>query len=359
MILVILEYRSHDIRHLLGKKSWNVYNADNIAKVKRDEAAVAAREQAVEQRMQEVDAERRIQQLRGLPVEAPLREQGKRQTQDEMPGRESRRRRIAGEDDTDRDIRSAQENSAVAVKANMQMKSQKSSDAPLTDAKGHINLFPMEESRHNAPKNAEVEADKAKKRKEFQDQYTMRLENAAGFKQTIGQKPWYQSTGVGGLSGGEAEIPSKDVWGNEDPRRKEREKMKRAADDPLAAIQKGVAGLREVKRERAKWEEEKDREIREIEEAERHQEQKRRRRRRTLDLDGFSLNGSDKAEYMDRHRHRRREESSRRSHRDRSQSPDHSRHRSHHHRKRSNVIRNKPGWEVGSGGRYSNQFTQA
>ena len=34
-------------RHLLGKKSWNVYNADNIARVRRDEAAAKADRKSV------------------------------------------------------------------------------------------------------------------------------------------------------------------------------------------------------------------------------------------------------------------------------------------------------------------------
>lgn len=53
--------------HLLGKKSWNVYNTDNIERVRRDEAAARAREEADEQRMQEEDAERRLKILRGRP----------------------------------------------------------------------------------------------------------------------------------------------------------------------------------------------------------------------------------------------------------------------------------------------------
>ena len=357
--------------HLLGKKSWNVYNADNIAKVKRDEAAAAAREEAQEQRMQEIDAERRMQLLRGLPVEVhstPVEEEQVSQSREDRPDRERKRRRIAGEDDTDRDIRYAQEKNALApAKAKMQMKSNKSSDAPITDVKGHINLFPMEGSRHNAPKNAEVEAEKAKKQKEFEDQYTMRFSNAAGFKQAIGEKPWYHKISAtgGGVEEEEevVEAPSKDVWGNEDPRRKEREKMRTINDDPLAAIQKGVAGVREVERERKKWKEEKDREIRELEEAERRRERKRRKRREADDLEDFNLDDNaktdDRARRHHRRHHRSRDDSSTHSHQRRSRSPDRSRHRSHHHRQRPVVVDDRIGWEVGPGGRYSSQFAHA
>ena len=352
-------------RHLLGKKSWNVYNADNIAKVKRDEAAAAAREEAQEQRMQEIDAERRIQILRGLPVEAPsapVEEEQPGRSRENKPDRERKRRRIAGEDDTDRDIRFAREDNAlVPVKAEMQMKSKKSSSAPLTDASGHINLFPVDGTRHNAPKNAEVEAEKAKKQKEFEDQYTMRFANAAGFKQAIGEKPWYHTTGAVEHGVGEVEAPSKDVWGNEDPRRKEREKMRTIADDPLAAIQKGVAGVRKVERERKNWKEEKDREIRELEDAERRRD-RRRKRREADELKNFSLDDAvENDDHARRHRqhHRSRDDSPPHSHQRRSRSPDGSRHRSHRHRHRPVVVDNRTGWQVGPGGRYSSQFAHA
>lgn len=314
--------------------------------------------------MQEVDAERRIQILRGLPVEAasaPLEEDRVARSKEDRPGWERKRKRIAGENDTDRDIRFAQENNAVVpAKAELQMNSKKSSDAPITDVNGHINLFPVDGTRHNAPKNAEVEAEKAKKQKEFEDQYTMRFSNAAGFKKAIGEKPWYHKSGAIGDESGEVEAPSKDVWGNEDPRRKQREKMRIVADDPLAAIQKGVAGVREVERERKKWNEEKHREIRELEEVERRRERKKRRKREADDLEGFSL---DDARNLDestrRHHHRSRDDLSPHSHRRRSRSPDRSRHRSHHHRHRPVIVDNRTGWEVGPGGRYSSQFAHA
>ena len=312
--------------------------------------------------MQEVDAERRIQILRGLPVEAPsapVEEEQVGQSREDRPVREKKRRRIAGEDDTDREIRFAQEDNAlVPAKAEMQMKSKKGSDAPITDLKGHINLFPMDGTRHNAPKNTEVEAEQAKKRKEFKDQYTMRFSNAAGFKQAIGEKPWYYKSTTTEALDAETAAPSKDVWGNEDPRRKEREKARAMANDPLAAIQKGVAGVREVERERKKWKEEKDREIRELEEAERRRERRRRKRREPDDLEGFSLDDGAKPDDRTRLRHRR-DDRSPYSHQRRSCSPDRSRHRSHHHRHRPVVVENRTGWEVGPGGRYSSQFAHA
>ncbi|KAL9630989.1 MAG: hypothetical protein Q9204_004446 [Flavoplaca sp. TL-2023a] len=361
--------------HLLGKKSWNVYNQDNIEKVKRDEAAAAAREAAEEQRMQEVDAERRIQLLRGIQSntttkEPPATDQAP-QHQDISHRRERKRRKLAGEDDTDRDLRFAKEDQATAApRKDLQLISKKSSDAPLMDRRGHIDLFPMDGSRHHAPKNAEVEAEKAKKKKEYEDQYTMRFSNAAGFKQSIGDKPWYQSCVE--ITEDSHEIPSKDVWGNEDPRRKEREKMRVAADDPMASMQKGVSQLRQVERERKQWLQEKQRETDELAKAQRHKSKKPRSKRERDDeeMEAFSLDPSaDAHQHVDKHgaRHRQRH---RHRHRSRSHEDD------REEKKRSKRIRDgyyeRPqgkgsnstitsgdSWKPGVGGRYSDQFAQA
>ncbi|KAL8767622.1 MAG: hypothetical protein Q9203_005991 [Teloschistes exilis] len=353
--------------HLLGKKSWNVYNQNNVERVKRDEAAAAAREAAEEQRMQEVDAERRIQVLRGHEP-AALAENaaiGQSLEHDGLPHRrEPKRRRIAGEDDTDRDIRFAKEAQvAVVPKAELQVKPNKSSDAPLMDHRGHIDLFPVDGSKRNAPKNLEVEAEKAKKKKEYEDQYTMRFSNAAGFKQSIRDKPWYQSIGTN--QDKVKEVPSKDVWGNEDPRRKEREKLRVAANDPMAAMQQGVSQLRVVEKERKKWQQERDREMEEMARLEKQKRRKSRRKRDLEELEGFSLDdpdldGEGKGSRHHHHHHRR--------HRHRSRSHDRKREDSHskHHRDRDDgkdvLSTNKKmdsAWAPVVKGRYSNQFAPA
>ncbi|MCJ1481378.1 hypothetical protein MMC06_001535 [Schaereria dolodes] len=346
--------------HLLGKKSWNVYNTDNIEKVRRDEATAAAREAEEEQRMQEVDAERRIQILRGLrvsPLPLPSTNEdvvtGSRIKHDAGVGRErKRRRRIYGEDDTERDIRIAREDQAV-VPANLKKRSPENkgvSSAPLTDRSGHINLFPAEESRHNRPKNKEAEAEAAKKKKEFEDQYTMRFSNAGGFKQKVGQKPWYHS--LEEVEGPSEEAAGKDVWGNKDPRRKEREKMREVANDPLALIQKGVQGLREVEKERRKWKEERDFELKELADMERQRQRWKKRSNKPEDMYEFKLDAPAKKE--GRKRHRQSHEKPNPGHRHRSRS--HSRNRSYSNRE-SGRPKTDPSWEPGPGGRYSSQYT--
>lgn len=318
--------------------------------------------------MQEVDAERRIQVLRGVrpdvqTADPPAIEQSG-QHEETSHKRERKRRRLAGEDDTDRDLRYAIEDQATAApRKDLQLVSKKSSDAPLMDRRGHIDLFPVDGSKHHAPKNAEVEAEKAKKKKEFEDQYTMRFSNAAGFKQSIGDKPWYQSVGVSAEETNE--VPSKDVWGNEDPRRKEREKMRVAADDPMASIQKGVAQLRQVERDKKQWLREKQRETNELAEMQKRRKRRLKRKHGEEDMERFSLDApADSDDHDDghksRHRHRHR-------HRQRSRSsenrPERSKHHQYHERRHhrgvqpANIL--DSGWKPGSGGRYSNQFAHA
>ncbi|OCK83765.1 hypothetical protein K432DRAFT_321677 [Lepidopterella palustris CBS 459.81] len=289
--------------HLLGKKSWNVYNPTNIARVRADEQAAAAREAAEEQRMQELDAERRIAFLRGVtPPPLPLAdtregEKGSKKA-DKRPGHDRKCRRLAGENDTDRDIRLAK--TVVAPREDedeVVLKQRKpTSDAPLTDHAGHINLFPVDErDKRKNEKNAEAEAEKRKKERELEDQYTMRFSNAAGRGGL--EKPWY--TVSKGVAPTEADatkadegkllefssVLSKDVWGNEDPRRREREKMRITTSDPFAFMQKAQYQLKKAERDRKNWAEEREREVRELrairereDRRERHGKKKKKKR---------------------------------------------------------------------------------
>ncbi|KAF1848323.1 uncharacterized protein K460DRAFT_334249 [Cucurbitaria berberidis CBS 394.84] len=291
-------------RHLLGKKSWNVYNADNIARVEADEAAATAREAADEQRMQELDAERRAAILRGrtpppLPDEDAVKDAGRKGDQDRgARGHDRKRRKLVGEDDTAMEIRlatsiTAQKDGANETATILKLRNI-SSDAPLTDHAGNIDLFPVEiKAATQRERNAEAEKEeKKKKRKEraLEDQYTMRFSNAAGFRQGLSQ-PWYAT---GQKPSQEAEerkdvvayegFENKNVWGNEDPRRKEREMARITTNDPFAFMQKAQAQLKRSKEDKKKWTEERDRELRELRAAQeredrrsRHHKRKRRR----------------------------------------------------------------------------------
>ena len=296
--------------------------------------------------MQEIDAERRIQILRGErpstpppPPSAPSDTRRDR-THGEDAGRYRKRRRLAGENDTDRDIRLAREDAQLMLAKREELAVSKTSDAPLLDSTGHINLFPSEAARKPAEKNQEAEKEAADKNRSYEDQYTMRFSNAAGYRQSAGQMPWYSSSSRDVLA--PDAMPEKDVWGNEDPMRQERERARLDANDPLAAIKRGVRQLKSVELERKKWNQERKRELDTLKES-RHRRRRSMSRSKASDsgdsLENFRLDAPDKhqdkkSRSSHRHRSYRRERS-----RDRSRDHSHRRHRhshshSHSHRHR-------------------------
>ncbi|KAI1358568.1 hypothetical protein F5Y08DRAFT_112094 [Xylaria arbuscula] len=349
--------------HLLGKKSWNVYNPANIARVKRDEAEAQARAEADQKLREEFEAKRRLAILRGETPPSPPPELSsssepkthqKREHDDgsvaarHSRGGERRKRKRFGEDDTDFEMRVARERTdAVAATINTVTRrstSAKKSEAPITDSSGHISLFPQEDTAAPAnAKNEDAEREAAKKRREFEDQYTMRFSNAAGRDGVgvTGSGPWYASkeaTEPRELV--EAERPGKDVWGNEDPKRKARDAARVVANDPLAMMKRGAAKVRNVERERRALNEEKAKELKQLRKEEKRRE-KRRRHNDIDELEGFSLdarpadNEDGKRERGHRgHRPRSQDRDGRDKHRHRRRS-DHDDAREHHHREDS------------------------
>ena len=57
--------------NILPKKSWNVWNHDNIEKVRRDEAQHAAEQEALQRRQRHVDSEYRVEELQRRKRRAP------------------------------------------------------------------------------------------------------------------------------------------------------------------------------------------------------------------------------------------------------------------------------------------------
>lgn len=292
--------------------------------------------------MQEVDAERRIRLLRGLPVEdleaKPDETPVIHHSEHNYSERDRKRRRIAGEDDTDRDIRYAKEAQARYNDDTASATRKRRHDAPLLDKDGHIDLFPDSRPKRNHTGNPEAIAEKARKERELEDQYTMRFSNAAGLKQSIDQKPWYQLNS--GASDMPEALPSTNVFGRDDPNRQRRAQSRMEADDPLAAIQRGVQGVRKAEKDRKEWKESRRRELDDMVKQERREARRADRRRREEgkdELEGFSLDAADKLEADDaqhrRHKHHHR--SQRRSH-SRSTHRDDHRHR-HRHRHHSEV----------------------
>ncbi|KAH9845902.1 C-type lectin [Teratosphaeria destructans] len=301
--------------HLLGKKSWNVYNTANVERVRRDEAEARAREAAEEQRMQDEDAARRIAILRGELPPALAESQSattRQQNIDDRPpsraqrsrgadasGLQRKRRKLRGEDDTDRDIRFAREDAETGERARQSLLKKCEENAPLVDHAGHLQLIPAPDGKtiRNAEKNAEAEAEKAKKRKREEDQVTMRFSNAAGFNNSMAD-PWYASNKRADCdedaskAAAQSHLQEKDVWGNEDPRRRERERNRISSSDPFAAMQQAQRQLKQSERDRERWQKERAVELEELKRSQEKARRDKRHRRRSDDedsLEDFSL----------------------------------------------------------------------
>lgn len=301
--------------------------------MRRDEAEAKLREEEEERRMQEVDAERRLDLLRGSrtvqaepeAIVTPISEPAPKVEGE----RRAKKRKLAGEDDTDRDIRLAKLESDT--KEATWGASRSNDNVKLVDAGGHLNLFPQERAR--AEKNDEAEKEALKKKREYEDQYTMRFSNAAGGKEGI-VKPWYSTS-----SQTPQEIASKDVWGNEDPSRQVREQARISSNDPLAMMKRGVKQLKETEKQREKWKAERDRET--AVPTPSHSIRRRRHsesRNEEDSLENFSLDAQpsrSKDERRDRHRSHHRHRHDR--HKDRRLSRDRSDRRHHSSRHRASV----------------------
>lgn len=208
-----------------------------------------------------------------------------------------KKRKLAGEDDTDCEIRLARED---AVKGSSQLLTTKQhhSDEPPTDLRGHVSLFPEERRRSENPVTEDTNA---RSRNETYHQDAIPLSSATGMDSTSRQ-PWY--TASPDRPNG-SNLPSKDVWGNEDPRRKERDHQRLTANDPLTAMKRGIQQLRKAERHRKEWMVQREMDLNEVE-----QMAKRDARRGNLvdsddggSLENFKLDSG----YSDlRERHRRR-----------------------------------------------------
>ncbi|KAK5137995.1 hypothetical protein LTR08_005792 [Meristemomyces frigidus] len=318
------------VLHLLGKKSWNVYGSEVIERVRRDEVEAQAREEVSEQRMQEEDAARRTAILRGEAI-PELRESAADDPNDTQRAKRSRdadgvilgrkRRKLRGEDDTERDIRFAYEDAEAGRKAKQTLVRKGVEDAPLVDHAGHLQLIPApdEKATRRAEKNAEVEAEKAKKRKREEDQVTMRFSNAAGFRNGV-KKPWYASKKLYGSAENPptavvlAAVDEKDVWGNADPLRKAREGNRISSSDPFAAMQQAQRQLKQSGKDRERWYKERMSELEELNVADDEAKRRRkhgRRRESTDSMEDFSLDATIEK------RHSRHSEEGEKSHRQR------------------------------------------
>lgn len=282
--------------------------------------------------MQEVDADRRMRILRGESVEAIVdavelgnardsSAQGifKSHTNGLRPERKKRKR--YGETDTDFEMRLASEQT-LARDEEKQISLRLNEDSSIVDKKGNISLFSQGTTKDSG-KNTDFEEDARRKKKKMEDQYTMRFENAAGFNQNL-TSPWYSSN----RHAAEDEAPGKDVWGNEDPRRKEREAARTISNDPLAMMKSGAARARMVEKERKQRNEERARAMKELEREQKRLRKKGRREEAEDKLEGFSLDAPSRSRSSGRTKRLHHEEDRSHRHKDKRYPADRDRPRS-------------------------------
>lgn len=303
--------------------------------MRADEAAASARDEAEEKRQDEYESACRLATLRGLPPPAPLSPPPGPPKRDRDAGNNGKefndyrkRRRITGEDDTDRDIRLArQDREKQHESQNREQSKQPKNDGPLTDHAGHIQLFAPPSTKDIRIKR-DAEDEHRRREKESAEQHALRFSDANGLKQNIKELPWYAaSRGYSGTEEldnkyihGEGLSSGKDAFGNVDAGRERRDIARIASADPMAMMRKAQTKLKEVERERDGWKKERERELKEIEVM---QEKNQRRRKRGGDefkqpdagLEGFNLDaatgakGRSNNEYNHKHINRRRSRS--------------------------------------------------
>lgn len=286
--------------------------------------------------MQEIDAARRAAILRGqTPPPLPDEEEshnGSGRDPDRKHSHDRKRRKLAGEDDTDRDIRLAAshrdgQGEAQSTDSRVVKLRKPTSDAPLTDHAGNIDLFPVDlKEQLKREKNEEAEKEKRKKDRALEDQYTMRFSNAAG-RGGMEQQPWYTSstrkTDDAPASSNQAiafpTLENKNVWGNEDPLRKEREQSRITSNDPFAFMQRAQAQLKKSKDDKKKWAEERERELMELRAAQERSDRRERhvKRKKRVENDGHHGDRERREKRwssLHRHRHGSRSRSRERRH---------------------------------------------
>lgn len=235
---------------------------------------------------------------------------------------------------------------ALAGVEDGEKKKKKRVDVDIVGKDGHIDLVgaPPPTSEKTG-KNAEYEAEAARKKRELEDQYTMRFSNAAGRDGFAAGDPWYASsssarqrasvTAPTATKDDEVgiEAPTKNVWGRDDPKRQDREVKRIASNDPLAMMRMGAKRVREIEKERKRENEERERELRELEREERRREKRRRAERRDEDGGGHR-HRSERSEHSRRRhgdddreerRHKHRDDSGRRRERESKRDNDHDR----------------------------------
>jgi hypothetical protein len=314
--------------------------------------------------MQDADAARRLAILRGesppppLPeVEQPADPSDKKWTRRERDGA-ARKRKRAGEDDTDFEMRVARERAQEGNKVRGELgvaagREGQGPDVDIVDSRGHIDLI-----GGVPPRDDDAGEHDGKKR---EPAMASRHDTFGSLKDELAGQSWYTDTkrrrittttalipaGVAATTTEDREAergmeaPTKNVWGRDDPKRRGRETARLDANDPLAMMKSGAKKVREVAKERRRDAEERERELQQLRKEERRRDKEERRRRREgarkeeNGRDDHHSSRSESRHHRDRRREDGRDDRDRRGHRRRSES-EHGRERErdkHHHRR--------------------------
>jgi len=212
--------------HLLHHKSYHVYSAENVARVRRDEADAEAREAAEDARMQAADAEARMKLLR----------ERARQGDPTVAAEEKISEHRTGEP------------TAHHTKA-QDRRPRPLLEGGILGADGHINFFPTP----TGPRGGNPEREREKKEEKERE------EGAMG--KVVGERqPWYSSVDL--VSGRQRE---KEQDGRKTEWQGKREERRKEAGDPLQAMRRGVSGVKEVRSDREEWKRRREREVGEVE----------------------------------------------------------------------------------------------
>ncbi|KAK6355442.1 hypothetical protein TWF696_004539 [Orbilia brochopaga] len=230
--------------NLLQHKSWHVGSAKNQERVRRDERAAQLKEEEEERRMQLADAEHRLKLLRergghahdGVSLHVD---------QDDTSISTSTATTTSRPGDTATTEWGRRDSRKRRRDEHPEGNSGGTRDISLVGTDGHINLFP-EGAQTRPSRNAEYAADQKRKEDELEAQYTMRLSRPS--------EPWYSTTD------GVAEADRKKD--ERDRKREERvERRAREEGDPMNAMRRGLAQLREVRQDAAQQRRRRDREV--------------------------------------------------------------------------------------------------
>jgi len=177
--------------NILHHKSWNVYNTENIERVKRDEAKAKEEEQKKKERAIQAEREFRLSLLR--------------------------------------------KKNSINTESNSN-----SNNISLTDnlnENGHINLFYKEVQQLNSGKNEEREEEEKKQKEKFESQFIYSLTGKD--KET----PWYSL-------GKSSDTTNKEVKDSNDNNNKlkrlRKDKKRKEIEDPLSLIKKNLSKNKEI-----------------------------------------------------------------------------------------------------------------